>query len=83
MVNSTTKRVIHKPPKPYHDFPLFAHSNGKWAKKIRGRLHYFGRWESPDKALEDYKRQSDALHKGSTPRPHPANSRLKTSVIHS
>jgi integrase len=80
MVNSTPKRAIHKPPKPYHDFPLFAHSNGKWAKKIRGRLHYFGRWESPDKALEDYKRQSDALHAGSTPRPTPGEFTMKALV---
>jgi hypothetical protein len=77
MVNSTSKRAIHKPPKPYPDFPLFAHCNGKWAKKIRGRLHYFGQWAAPDKALEEYKRQSKALHTGSTPRPTPGEITIK------
>lgn len=33
-----------RPAKPYPDFPLFAHPTGYWAKKIKGRLHYFGQW---------------------------------------
>jgi integrase len=39
---SKTKQF--RPAKPFEGFPLFAHASGRWAKKIRGRLHYFGRW---------------------------------------
>ncbi len=68
MVNSTTRRSIRKPPKPYPDFPLFAHATGRWAKKIRGKFYYFGPWDDPDKALEKYKTEREALYTGKTPR---------------
>ncbi|MSR56894.1 MAG: hypothetical protein EXS05_04395 [Planctomycetaceae bacterium] len=35
-----------KPEKPYPGFPLFAHQTGRWAKKIRQQIHFFGRWGS-------------------------------------
>ena len=57
-----------KPQKPYPDFPLFAHPNGQWSKKINGRPHYFGRWEDPDAALSKYLDERDDLYAGRVPR---------------
>ena len=43
-----------KPSKPYPGFPLYPHASGKWAKKVKGRMFYFGRWEDPLAALAEY-----------------------------
>lgn len=32
------------PDKPYADFPLFPHQTGRWAKKIKGKIRFYGRW---------------------------------------
>jgi len=44
-----------KPDKPSPDFPLFAHQSGQWAKKIGGKLKYFGVWEKPSAAEAKYR----------------------------
>jgi integrase len=50
----TARGIKNKPEKPRPDFPLFPHQTGRWAKKIKGRMHYFGPWFDPDGALERY-----------------------------
>jgi hypothetical protein len=60
---------IDKPEKPSPDFPLYAHRNGCWAKKIRGKTYFFGVWKDPDGALENYLKRKDDLHAGRKPRP--------------
>lgn len=67
------KAAQGKPDKPYPDFPLFAHATGRWAKKIRGKLRYFGYWrDQPEDgwkaAIDLYQRQRDDLQAGRKPR---------------
>ncbi len=57
-----------KPSKPRKDYPLFAHNNGQWAKKIRGRLHYFGPWADPLEAERNWERDKLALLEGRDPK---------------
>lgn len=78
-----SKKALEKPKKPYPEFPLGPANNGRWQKKIRGRVHYFGAWAkvvdgkltplpyeaSWQAALALYKAQADDLHAGRTPRP--------------
>jgi integrase len=39
-----TPRKHFRPDPPFPKFPLTAISTGLWAKRVRGKLYYFGRW---------------------------------------
>lgn len=60
-----------RPDKPRPDFPLFPHQRGYWAKKVRGKLCYFGKWTEDPKgeaALNLWLEQKDYLLVGRKPR---------------
>lgn len=57
-----------KPSKPHKDFPLYAHASGRWAKKVKGKTLFFGKWDEPQKALEKWLDQKDDLLAGRKPR---------------
>jgi integrase len=69
MVKSTGTRRTKKPEKPYHGFPLFAHATKRWAKKIQGKLWYFGSWaDGWQKALDRFQSERDDIFAGRNPR---------------
>lgn len=49
------------------NFPLYAHANGQWAKRIRGKICYFGKWEDKEGALKRYLAEKDYLLSGVVP----------------
>src|SRR5262245_1553906 len=61
-VHSINAPAPRKPAKPYPNFPLFPHATGRWAKKVRGKLHYFRKCDDPDGALAKYLAEKDDLH---------------------
>ena len=78
MTNSTARVVSRKLDENWRvklglhpQFPLFPHQSGRWAKKVRRQLKYFGKVEDDPKgkkALEQWNRVKDDLIAGRTPR---------------
>ncbi|MBA3312165.1 MAG: tyrosine-type recombinase/integrase [Planctomycetota bacterium] len=62
------KTSREKPVKPYPEFPLTPHPTGRWCKKIRGKIHYFGNGDDPDGALTKYRREIDDIQAGRKPK---------------
>jgi integrase len=60
--------TAQKPAKPYREFPLFANSNGQWAKTIRGKKVCFGPWADPKAARVLYEKEKDDWEAGRNPR---------------
>lgn len=71
MPQSTAKPKAAKPvrgkdfPK---DSPLTPHNNGRWCKKVNGRLHYFGYWADHAAAVGEWLDQKDDILAGRDPK---------------
>jgi integrase len=76
----TTKRLAAKPEKPYPDFPLFPHTTRRWAKKVKGKMRYFGPWEDWRGALDEWNRQRDDLLAGREPHKSTGDVTVKEAV---
>ena len=59
-VSVTASSAPAKPKKPHPDYPLYAHRSGQWAKKVRGRTRFFGKWADPEAALQKWVAEKDA-----------------------
>jgi hypothetical protein len=74
------------PKKPHPDFPLFPHQAGYWAKKVKGKLHYFGKIAADLKgeaALQDWLDEKDALLAGRKPRDRKGTTVTLADVVNS
>jgi integrase len=77
MTNTKRTTGVRTVRKPHKDFPLFPHATGRWAKKVKGKLEYFGSTkDDPDgeRALLEWLDQKDNILAG---RPR----RIETTVL--
>ncbi len=64
----TRPKNVAKPEPPYPDFPLYAHGSGQYARRINGKIVFFGPWSKGwAAALERYTAQRDHLYAGTAP----------------
>ncbi|HTM54859.1 MAG TPA: tyrosine-type recombinase/integrase [Pirellulales bacterium] len=67
----TKSTLAARPSKPRPDFPLFPHATGRWAKKVCGKLQYFGSWRDDprgERAENNWSETKDDLLAGRKPR---------------
>jgi hypothetical protein len=67
MTSSNVASPRRKPRKPRKDYPLYAHANGQWAKRVRGKTYFFGTWSDPRAAEKKWDRDKNALLDGRNP----------------
>jgi integrase len=78
VIQVTRKSDTRKPRKPRPDFPLFPHATDRWAKKVRGRLLYFGKVSTDthgEAALAKWLAEKD-YHLAALPVPESSDNRL-------
>lgn len=67
--------------KPHPDFPLTLRVDGRWCKRVKGKLHYFP--GTADEALSEWLRTKDYLLAGKTPPPKDDQAVTLADVINS
>ncbi|MSU77463.1 MAG: site-specific integrase [Gemmataceae bacterium] len=91
-MNNSTRRSRPRHPqsaKPYASFPLTAHVTGRWCKKIKGRVIFFGKivpddgGKSAQVALDKFLHEKDYLATGRTPPPDPKDSVTLRDLVNS
>ena len=71
MSQSNRRSSRGKPKRPCPDCPLFPHATGRWAKKVKGKLHYSGKVDGDEEgeaALNVWLVRKDDLLAGRRPR---------------